>query len=80
METVVDIRDEALKLSRERAAETGLPLGEVISEAILTVYGSRPAGERRARYDLPVSGEGGLQPGVDLDCQASLEDLMAGSR
>jgi hypothetical protein len=76
--TTVNIRDEALEACRKAAEAKGVSLGEVISEAILDSLGERPGGGRRRRYDLPVSGEGGLRPGVDLDSSAALEDLMEG--
>ena len=78
MRTTVNIRDEALELCRRVAETKGVPVGEVISEAILDSLGERPASGRRRRHDLPVSGSGGLKPGVDLDSSAALEDVMEG--
>jgi hypothetical protein len=63
-------------LSRRKAAETGQTLGDVISEALVQALTPPPISRKRMRYDLPVSGTGGLQPGVDLDDSAGLEDLM----
>lgn len=80
MRTTVNLRDEALELGKRKARELGKPLGDVVSEAILTAYRDRPTARRKATYDLPVSGSGGLRPGVDLDDSSSLEDLMSGVR
>ncbi len=80
MRTTVNIREEALKLCKKKARELGTSLGEVISEAVLTVYRDRPAQAPKTRYELPVSGEGGLLAGVDLDSTAALEDVMEGRR
>ena len=80
MRTTVNIREEALKLCKKKARELGTSLGEVISEAILTVYRERPARGPKIQYQLPVSGEGGLQSGVDLDSTAALEDIMEGRK
>lgn len=80
MRTTINIRDEALKLSKKKARDLGVSLGEVVSEAILVAYRDRPRGRRKPRYDLPVSGKGGLRPGVDLDRTAELEDVMEGRR
>ncbi len=77
MRTTINLRDEALELGKRKAHELGRPLGDVVSEAILTAYRDRPTTRRKTTYDLPVSGSGGLRPGVDLDDSASLEDLMS---
>ena len=78
MRTTVNLRDEALELGKRKARELGKPLGEVLSEAILTAYRDRPTGRHRQAYDLPAAGKGGLRPGVDLDDSVALEDLMSG--
>lgn len=78
MRTTINLRDEALELGRQKARELGKPLGEVISEAVLVAYGERRSARAPRRYDLPVSGKGGLQPGVDLDDSSALLDLMDG--
>ena len=76
MRTTINLRDEALALARQKALELDCSLGDIVSEAILATYRDRLAKRSRRRYDLPVSGEGGLQPGVNLDCSAALEDLL----
>jgi len=76
MRTTVNIRPGALELCKKKAAETGQSLGEVISEAILQAYSGRSVEAKRRRYDLPAAGEGGVQPGVDLDDTSALQDLM----
>ena len=68
----------ALDHSLDRARELGKPLGEVVSEAVLSAYGERASGAVRRNYKLPVSGKGGLRPGVDLDDSSALADLMDG--
>jgi hypothetical protein len=78
MRTTINLREEALRLGKRKARETGKPLGEVVSEAILAAYGERPAPTARRRYPLPTSGRGGLQPGVDLDDSSGLADRMDG--
>jgi hypothetical protein len=78
MRTTVNIADEALELCRRTARQKGVSLGEAISEAILEAYRPRPAEWRRDRFELPVSGQCGLKPGVDLDSSVALEDLLEG--
>lgn len=77
MRTTITMRDEALKLSKQKARELGKSLGEVISDAVLATFGERAQG-RGSRPKLPVSGRGGLQPGVDLDDSSALADRMEG--
>ncbi len=78
MRTTVNIQDQALKLVKRKAQELDKPLGEIISEAVLLAYGERRHAGSLPRYELPVSGQGGLRPGVDLDNSAALADLMDG--
>ena len=80
MRTTVNIRPEALLLCRQKARDQKKSLGDVISDAIFAAFQERPAMAPSPQYDLPVSGEGGLQPGVDLDSTSALEDLLGGKR
>lgn len=80
MRTTVDIRDDALELARKRAEERGLSLGDAVSEAILAAYRQSREAKESVPIDLPVSGRGGLRPGVDLDDSAGLRDVMDGLR
>ena len=76
MRTTVTIQDEALALCKDKAQQKGISLGEAITEAILATYRDSPEKARSRRFTLPVSGKGGLRPGVDLDSNAGLEDVM----
>lgn len=76
MRTTLNLRDEALKLAKRRGEETGKSLGDVVSEAVMAAYGQRPGKPPAAAIELPASGRGGLQAGVDLDDTATLLDRM----
>ena len=86
MRTTLDIQDEVLTLCQQKARERGISLDQMVNEAIwfaLQRNATRP--DRRSivqefEYDLPISGTGGLQPGVSLDCTADLLDAMDGNR
>ena len=78
MRTTVNIKDEALELCKRKAGEKGVSIGEVIAEAIFFTYRDRPGRARARRFELPVSGRGGLCSGVDLDRSTELEDVMEG--
>lgn len=76
MRTTVNLRPEALDLCRERSRERGVPMGEILSDAVLAAFGDRPGAAEPSSWDLPTAGAGGLRPGVDLDRWCDLEDLL----
>jgi hypothetical protein len=52
-----------------------------VMERALVAYLARPTAERaRRRVVIPSSGTGGALPGVDLDSNAKLLDIMDGIR
>ena len=78
MRTTVNIQDEAFELLKKKAREKGVSIGDVIGEAAFVAYRDRPTRQAARTFELPVAGRAGLQPGVDLDSTASLEDAMDG--
>lgn len=78
MRTTLNLHHEALELSRARARQEGKTLGEVVSEAVFSAFRDRPTQVESARFDPPVSGQGGLMPGIDLDNTAELMDQIEG--
>ena len=70
--------DQLLTDAKEHAARTGRTLTALLEDALraLLALENRPRRPRLRR--LPTYGEGGLQPGVDLDNSADLQDLMDG--
>ncbi len=75
MRTTINIDDGLLAEAKQVAARTGRSLTAVVEDAL------RESLHRRHRpalriVELPVFGEGGLRPGVDLDDSAALLDLM----
>ena len=79
--TTINLPESALDLAKKRAAEEDATLGEVIAEAIYSTYLTRPearsGAQARIVLDLPVSTlGGGLRPGVRLESNAELEDVM----
>lgn len=77
MRTTINIDDMALAAARARAAETGKALGEVVSDALrMALIGSRKGDPRPIR--LPVIGGGGVRPGVDLNNNAQIQDILDG--
>jgi hypothetical protein len=78
MRTTVDISDEVFRQAKKTAADRGVPLRQVVEEALRQYLGS---GGHRVGYELQWRTESGrLQPGVRLDDRDALFDLMDGRR
>ena len=77
MRTTVNIDDGILRDAKRLAESRHISLGYVVDEALAMLL----AHERRnpkpgGPVDLPVSGGGGLRPGVDLEVKDALMDLL----
>ena len=77
MRTTVNIDDALLIDVKTTAAATGRSMSEVIEDALRAAMARRAQTSRRS-VQLPTHDGGGLQPGVDLDDNAALLDLMEG--
>ena len=80
MRTTVRLDEELLRRAKRRALESGRTLTALIEEGLRSVLARPAPGESREIPDLPVSGSGGILPGVDLDDTAALYDIMEGDR
>ncbi|MCY7419301.1 MAG: ribbon-helix-helix domain-containing protein [Chloroflexi bacterium] len=76
MRTTITIDDQVYRDLKARAGATGRTVGALIEDAVRDSL--RPTGASAVRpfRPLPVSGGGGLMPGVDLDDNAALRELM----
>ena len=74
MRTTINLDDDLLRDAKQHAAATGRTLTAVIEDALRAQLSPR-AGRRRP-LELPTFSGNGLQPGVDLDSNAALLDLM----
>lgn len=77
MRTTITLDDQLLVEVKRLAAESGRTLSAVIEDAIRAALARRSA----ARHDEPVKlptfrGGGGVRPGVDLNSNAALLDVM----
>jgi len=70
MRTTIRLNDQLLAEAKQLAAQTGRTLTAVIEDALREVLARRK--------QTPRHGSGGLRPGVDLDDNAALRDLMDG--
>jgi hypothetical protein len=75
MRTTINLDDDLLAEAKQVAARTGRTLTAVVEDALRESLHRRHRTARRT-VELPVFGEGALQPGVDLDDSAALLDLM----
>lgn len=77
MRTTVSIDDHLLAKAKEVAARSGRTLSEVVEDALRESFARQSEVRERRVADFPVFyGGGTVQPGVDLDDNAALLDLM----
>jgi hypothetical protein len=78
MRTTIEIADELLRRAQKQAADVGVPLGEIIEDALRHYLADKPKG---TGYKLQWSTEKGeMMPAVDLDDRGSLLDIMNGNK
>jgi hypothetical protein len=75
MRTTINLDDALLAEAKQVAARTGRSLTAVVEDALRQSLHRRHPTTRPA-IELPVFGEGGTRPGVDLDDSAALLDVM----
>jgi hypothetical protein len=75
MRTTVNLDTQWLVNARRRAAEQGISLSCIIENALREALSTPGRRERQPTRLITVSGVG-LKPGVDLDNNRSLQDIM----
>ena len=78
--TTLTIDDRLLAEYKRVAADTHRTLSYVIQDALRETLVRRREAAARQPVRLPVIGGGGLRPGVDLDDNARLLELLEGER
>lgn len=77
--TTLRLDDRLLREAKKTAAETHRTLTAVFEDALRQALEKRKHAAKRPRVELPVfRGGRGLRPGVNLDSNAQLLDLMEG--
>jgi hypothetical protein len=76
MRTTVRLDDQLLTDAKAHAVRTGRTFTALLEDALRTLLALESRPKRRRPRGLPTFGEGGLQPGVDLDNSADLLDLL----
>ena len=77
MRTTVQLDDDLLSQAKRYAAHTGRTLTSLIADGLRLVLLQSRGKKRRVPVRLSTFGGKGTLPGVDLDCSASLLDLMS---
>ena len=68
--------DGLLADAKRYAAQTGRTLTSLIDEGLRDLLTRRAVPLSAGRITVPTGGSGGLQPGVSLDSNAALLDVM----
>ncbi|MBI3450196.1 MAG: DUF2191 domain-containing protein [Acidobacteria bacterium] len=76
MRTTVEINDSLFVLAKKKAAAEGVPLRQIIEDALRT-HLQGPTTRAKYRFLWTVD-SGRLLPGVDLEDRDSLFDIMDG--
>ena len=76
MRTTIRIDDKVYRRAKALAASDGRTVSQVIEDAVRMSLSHRAARRETHPTELPVSGGGGLMPGVDLSNTSALRDLM----
>jgi len=79
MRTTISLPDPLLAQARRRAAETGRSLTAFIADAVREALARRTRTREQTPVRLTTFRGSGLQPGVDLDDSAALQDLIDGT-
>ena len=75
MRTTVRIDDDLYRRVKQRAAAERRTVASVIEDAV-RVGMAEPESQAVDRFVLVPTGEGGLQPGVELSSNAALREIL----
>lgn len=76
MRTTILLPDELYDAVRQHAAQERRTITSVIEEALRASLRAHAAADQRPAFSVDVIQGRGLQPGVDLDDNAALADVM----
>jgi hypothetical protein len=76
MRTTIRLDDDLLREAKAHAAATDRTLTQLIEDALRVTLARRAAATRRPKVRLRTFKGSGLQPGVNLNSNAALLDLM----
>jgi predicted DNA-binding ribbon-helix-helix protein len=76
MRTTVRLDDDLMREAKVRAAEQGITLTKLIDESLRERLAARPRPKQSGPFRLRSYGERGTRPGVDLEDNRAVRDLM----
>ena len=76
MRTTIRLEDNLLKEAKVRAAEQGITLTQLIDESLRERLSARPQQQKVRPFRLRSYGKGGIRPGVNLDDNRAVRDLL----
>jgi hypothetical protein len=76
MRTTIRLDDDLLKEAKVRAAERGITLTKLIDESLRERLSARPQPTAIGPFRLRSYGRAGVRPGVNLDDNRSVRDLI----
>jgi hypothetical protein len=76
MRTTVRLDDDLLREAKIRAAEQGISLTQLIDESLRERLSARSRPKKGEPFRLRSYGKGGVRPGVNLDDNRAVRDLM----
>jgi hypothetical protein len=76
MRTTVNISDDLLAEAKLLATKTRRSVGSVIDDALRVLLTRQGPDAGQSDWSFRTGGEGGLQPGVNLDDREALADLL----
>jgi hypothetical protein len=76
MRTTIRLNDDLVKQAKMRAAEQGITLTQLIDESLRERLATRPRRMSVEPFRMPTYGKGGTRPGVNLNDNRALRDLM----
>ena len=76
MRTTIRLDDELMREAKVRAAQQGITLTQLIDESLRERLSTRPRPTKGRAFRLRSYGKGGTRPGIDLNDNRAVRDLM----
>jgi hypothetical protein len=76
MRTTVRLDDALVREAKVRAAEQGITFTQLLDESLRERLAARPRPKKAGPFRLRSYGKRGTRPGVDLDDNRAVRDLM----
>jgi hypothetical protein len=76
MKTTIRLEDDLLEQAKVCAAEQGITLNQLIEESLRERLTARPQPQNVTPFRFRSYGKGGVRPGVNLDDNRAVRDLM----